>query len=1260
MTADTDVSQVRTACSYCGVGCGMVLDVGIRDGKRRILAVRGDKDHPANRGRLCTKGATSVMLQDADDRLERALVRDERGAPPRPVDVDAAISATARALRDQLDRNGPDAIAFYVSGQMSLEAQYLANKLAKGFVRTNQIESNSRLCMASAGTGYKQSLGADGPPGSYDDLDHADVFLVIGSNMADCHPILFLRMLDRVKAGAKLVVVDPRRTATAEKADLFLQIAPGTDLAFLNGLLHLIVENGHVDHEFVAEHTDGWDAMPGFLADYDPATVAATTGLAESDLRTVARWIGDADDWVSCWTMGLNQSTHGTWNTNALCNLHLATGAIGRTGSGPFSLTGQPNAMGGREMGYMGPGLPGQRSVLAEDDRSFVENLWGVTEGTLRTDVSGGTIDMFERLRDGHIKACWVICTNPVASVPNRRTVIDGLEAAELVVTQDVFAATETNEYADIVLPAAMWGESDGVAVNSERSLTLLQQAVDPVGQALPDWQIIARVACEMGFADAFTYSSASEVFDELAQAANPRTGYDIRGVTHARLADGPVQWPATSGERRNPVRYRNDGVSMPRRVGRDGRAPRLTFATPNGRAQFFPRPHMLPAEMPDDRYPYLLDTGRVQHQWHTMTKTGKIDKLRKLAPGPFVELHPDDADAVGVVDGQQLEVASRRGRVVLPAVVTERMRRGVCFAPIHWNDVFGEYLAVNAVTIDAIDEDSLQPEYKACAVSLTPVAGTEPAERRGPDVQVTSEPPAVTVLWASQTGNAEEVARLAADHLTSSGVSAAAVDMSGRSARDIAGDVLVVTSTFGDGDAPDNGASLWTELSSAAAPRLDRVRYAVLALGDSSYSDFCGHGRKLDGRLEQLGATRLRARVDCEPDYHDAVRGWLTAVTETLGGSAVEVAAQPSARPTTRGRLVTNVRLSGGESAKDVRQFGFDVEDDFAYGCGDALGVRPVSDPAVVSEWLALTGVDAHATAVHRGAERSMGDLLTTELDVTKITPAFLRFVQDRVRDDTLARILRPGNKTTLDQWLWGRQAMDVLAEYPVRASVDEWLGVLPALTPRLYSISSSPLVSPREVQLTVSAVRFAHEGRARGGVASVFLADRCDRADLHLQRTRHFTPPDDPDVPMIMVGPGTGVAPFRAFLHQRRALGHTGPNWLFFGEQHESSGFYYRDEWERMQAEGFLTRLDVAFSRDQRRKVYVQDRIREHGARVWEWLEAGAFVYVCGDAARMAPDVDDALRDVVSVHGNRDDEDAAAYVEQLGAHRRYVRDVY
>ncbi len=1089
----SQAQAVRTVCSYCGVGCGIVLDT-VRDpatGLRRAVKASGDKAHPTNAGRLCTKGATSVDMMAASGRAHTALVRTERGAEAVETDVDAAVTAVARRLRAIMDEHGPDALAFYVSGQMSLEAQYLANKLAKGFVRTNQIESNSRLCMASAGSGYKLSLGADGPPGSYRDFDRADTFLVIGANMADCHPILFLRMMDRVKAaGAKLIVVDPRRNATADKADLFLQIKPGTDLALLNGLLQLLVANGHTDDEFIAEFTDGWDGMPAFLADYAPTRVAEITGLAEADIRQAAQWIGEAGEWMSCWTMGLNQSTHGTWNTNALVNLHLATGAVCRPGSGPFSLTGQPNAMGGREMGYMGPGLPGQRSVLVDDDRAFVENLWKLPAGTLRTEAGRGTVEMFEQMAAGDIKACWIICTNPVASVANRKTVIAALETAELVITQDVFADTETNAYADVVLPATLWAESDGVMVNSERNLTLVQGIVDPPGQALPDWQLIARVACEMGFADAFGYTSSEEVFEELRQAWNPTTGWDLRGVSYERLRGTPVQWPAPTAEGpdRNPVRYLNDGVSQTLLVREDGSRPRLAFPTASGRGQFFARPHLPAAELPDDDYPFVLNTGRLQHQWHTMTKTGKISKLARLNRGPFVEIHPEDAARLGVADGDHLEIASRRGRAVLPAVVTDRVRPGDCFAPFHWNDLFGEYLSVNAVTNDAVDPVSFQPEFKVCAVSLKPVPapstptapstaqataqsatpthradplpaprGSEqvaalagllgvadlappafaPAERhylagfltalesapppgtRLPvlpaDAPIAPEramwvngllagtfsrtavdaqpspaaPPAptdavlrpqpevqpeVVVLWASQTGNAEEAAAATAARLAEAGWTPRLLSMDDTNPHALSPDVpvLLVTSTFGDGEAPDNGSAFWDSLTTSGLPGAERLRFSVLALGDSTYDDFCGHGRRLDERLGELGATRIAQRADCEPDDDESARHWidrvLTALSRpaaTSSGTTPTVSPQPGpAEPAAPGSspaptagsgyskdspfgalLVGNRLLSLPGSAKEVRQFAFATRG----GASATSPTRPATPSACV-----------------------------------------------------------------------------------------------------------------------------------------------------------------------------------------------------------------------------------------------------------------------------------------------------------------------
>ncbi|MFU2328055.1 molybdopterin-dependent oxidoreductase [Pseudomonas sp. NFX98] len=1353
---------VRSVCPYCGVGCGIVMQV---EGNR-VVKVSGDKTHPTNFGRLCTKGTTCGQAIADSGRMENAYLRQARDRDPVRVAMDQAISETASRLRDMLDLHGPDALAFYVSGQMSLEAQYLINKLAKGFVRTNNIESNSRLCMASAGSGYKLSLGSDGPPGSYEDFDRADLFFVIGANMADCHPILFLRMMDRVKAGARLIVVDPRRSATADKAGLFLQIRPGTDLALLNGLLHLLVKNGHTDPDFIASFTEGWEVMPEFLEDYAPDKVAALTGLAEADIRQTAQWIGEAAEWMSCWTMGLNQSTHGTWNTNALCNLHLATGAICRPGSGPFSLTGQPNAMGGREMGYMGPGLPGQRSVLVEADRTFIENMWRIPADSLPRTVGAGTVDMFEQMAAGRIKACWIICTNPVASVPNRRKVIEGLQAAELVITQDAYLDTETNRYADILLPGALWAEAEGVMINSERNLTLMQKAVEPPGEALADWQIIARVACEMGFAEAFTYSCASEVFEEIKQAWNPKTGYDIRGASYTRLREKPLQWPCAENdaEERHPVRYQNDGVSQTLKVEADGSRPAIVFATERGKGIFLARPHMPPAEMPNEAFPFVLNTGRLQHQWHTLTKTGKVATLNKLNPGPFVEIHPEDAASLGIRDKDHVEVRSQRGRAVLPAVVTDRVRQGNCFAPFHWNDVFGENLAINAVTHDAVDPISLQPEFKFCAVALQrveliehqfleipePVAdnlsplpeepvmssieafadiagisrlpspalndrerlylagfvsglqSTAGRQALGVPVLPANAPlaadtrlwldgvlgglfsradstdathsmvdskPILTLLWASQTGNAEALAERFTVRLRDAGIAVELSAMADFPASKLASTqtLALISSTFGDGDAPDNGEGFWQTLNRAET-RLESLRYAVLALGDPNYDQFCQHGKKLDQRLQELGATRLMERVDCDTEFEARADQWLAELQKTLQPVTVEptpsVVVSPVSTPCKTkpfaSRLLNNLHLNQQSANKETRMFSLALADSgLSYEAGDALGVLPRNCPELVGEMLQLTSLGADTLVkVDKVGELPLSQALTEHFEIARPNSDTLAFIAERSRNPALKQLLGGERKAELKDWLWGRQLADVLQEFPVDCSASELLGTLKRLQPRLYSIASSPKAHPQEVHLTVAAVRYGK----RKGVSSTFLADRAESADVpvFVQPSKHFRPPADGNLPMIMIGPGTGVAPFRAFLQERRARGDSGKNWLFFGEQHAASDFYYRDELQGMQRDGLLTELSLAFSRDQAQKIYVQDRIREQGAELWHWLQEGAQLYICGDASCMAKDVDQALRRVAQDHGGLCTEGAADYWRQLSEQKRYLRDVY
>jgi NADPH-dependent sulfite reductase flavoprotein alpha-component len=1340
-------SEVRSVCPYCGVGCGIVMSVA--DGK--VGKISGDKQHPSNFGRLCTKGLTAHLPLSAAGRMEDAYVRRQRSQQPARTSMDQAITDAAARLRGIIDQHGPDAVALYVSGQMSLEAQYLANKLAKGFIRTRHIESNSRLCMASAGSGYKLSLGADGPPGSYQDFERADVFLVIGANMADCHPILFLRMLDRVKAGAKLIVVDPRRSATADKADLFLQVRPGSDMALLNGLLHLLHRNGHTDPDFIARHTEGWDDLPAFLDDYTPERVAATTGLAEADIIQAAEWIGGASEWMSCWTMGLNQSVHGTWHANAICNLHLATGAICRPGSGPFSLTGQPNAMGGREMGYMGPGLPGQRSALVEADRAFVEQQWQLAPGSLRSEGGEGTVALFEQLKTGEVKACWVICSNPVASVANRQQVIDGLRQAELVITQDAFLDTETNRYADILLPAALWAEGEGVMINSERNLTLMPRAVEPPGQSLADWQIIARVACAMGYADAFDYPNAQAVYDEIRRFHNPATGYDLRGIGYAELREQPHQWPFAPGRTnsRSPLRYINDGVSQTLLHDAQGERPALAFPTASGKARFFARPWLPAPELPDADFPMVLNTGRVQHQWHTMTKTGKVPALNKLEPGPFVELHPDDADRLGIRDKDQVAVRSRRGQALLPARVSDRVMPGNCFAPFHWNDLFGEQLVINAVTCDAVDPLSLQPAFKHCAVALQRVAGERidaldlgaaapiPEPARMPTATLSrllgldnlpapvlaeaerhylqgfllgldqarvegvpslpasapladnrrlfvdgllaglfAQPAALPsaalaaprhqVLWASQTGNGELLAERCAERLRGAGLEVQLSCMDALSPGQLRGaaSVVLITSTFGDGDAPDSAATFWQALQGEEGTHCAELPYAVLALGDSSYDQFCGFGRKLDQRLAELGGRRLLDRVDCEPDFDEAFSTWLDALLPTLGSAD---AAQPVSAPVPAvayskqqpwaATLLENRVLNGPGASKETRQLVFDLSGSgFTYAAGDALGVWPRNCPALVDELLTLMQLDGQ-TAVELKGQSAMplAVALQAHLEIAKVTPQQLQAFAANAPD--LQRLLLPECKAELQDWLWGRQLVDVLRAFPQQLPLASWLDLLKPLQPRLYSISSSPLAHPDQVHLTVSTVRYGE----RKGVCSTFLADRAQALKVAIfpQVSKHFRLPDDDSVPVIMVGPGTGVAPFRAFLQEREARGAKGDNWLFFGEQYAATDFYYQEQLQAWQAAGHV-RLDTAFSRDQAEKIYVQQRMLEQGAQLWRWLEAGAYFYVCGDGQRMAKDVDAALRAVVAEHGGMDAAAASAYVEGLSKAKRYRRDVY
>ncbi len=732
-----------TYCPYCGVGCG--LRVGIRDGK--VAKVRGNPDHPSSLGDLCLKPIHLPGALDTPDRIREPLMRmngtgsnahSAKGSF-RSVTWEKATTYIAASLKGIVQQHGPDAVAFYGSGQFTTEDYYVANKLLKGYIGTNNFDANSRLCMASAVAGYVSALGSDGPPPAYEDIDHADCFFLIGANMADCHPVLFNRIKRRKKRdpeNVKVIVVDPRETRTAAIADLFLPIRPGTDVVLLNGMMKLLYSTGKIDRTFVDENTNGFEALMEASSDVSTAAAAKVCGISENDLIQAARFFGDAQGVLSFWSMGLNQSVNGVAKNQAVINLHLATGQIGKPGSGPFSLTGQPNAMGGREVGGLSHLLPGYRAVANAEHRQEVEGFWGLPDDSISDKPGLAAVDMFDAAARGEIKAMWVMCTNPVVSMPNIDVVEKAMEKLELLIVTDAYHPTDTTKYAHVLLPAAQWSEREGVMTNSERRITHLPRMVDPVGQSRPDWRIVADVGAAMGFSHAFSYESSDEVFDEFTQLTKGRV-CDYSGVSAERLrAEGPLQWPVPDDEHQGSVRLysavhsrrstkRGDGkgrdseVLMAEGASTDTEEVARAFATPDGRATFQIPAFVPPAELPNRKFPLLLTTGRLRNQWHTMTRTGKSESLLKGAREPFLEIHPVDAVRRQIENGDVVEIRSRRGKAWATARVTESIREGACFMPFHWGRMAGPFSAANNVTVGAVDPVSKEPELKACAVEV-------------------------------------------------------------------------------------------------------------------------------------------------------------------------------------------------------------------------------------------------------------------------------------------------------------------------------------------------------------------------------------------------------------------------------------------------------------------------------------------------------------------------------------------------------------
>ncbi len=717
--ADSDTKWVKSVCRYCGTGCG--LFVGVQGGK--VVAVQGDQDNH-NAGFLCVKGYLLPQVMNAPGRLLHPMIR--KGDAFQNASWEEAMGLVAARFQEAVQKFGPDAVGFYGSGQALTEESYVANKLFKAGLRTNNVDGNPRLCMASATAGYVSTYGKDEPMGCYEDIDHADVFLIVGSNTAEAHPIIFRRIAQRKERNPdlKVIVLDPRRTPTSRIADLHLSFTPGTDLAILNAMANVLFAEGLVDERFLQDHVvfgEGQEPNRAradyerLLTDSTPQKAAAASGCSAEDIVKAARWFGaPGKKAMSMWCMGVNQRSRGVWANNLIHNLHLVTGKIGLPGSTPLSLTGQPNACGGvRDGGALSHLLPYGRLVANEKHRAEMEKLWGVAPGTLNPKPGLATVDLFRAMEEGKLKCLYVMCTNPGQSLPNvdRYRKAMRREGAFLVVS-DAFHPTRTSELADVVLPAALWAEKEGVYGCTERRYQLLDRAVEPQGEARPDFQILCDLARRLGKEKLVPFRSPEEAWTEILTVAKG-TVYDFNGMTRERLRQSHgLLWPMPAAEhpgtKRRYVRGEDPFVPAdhPHRVKFYGR--------PDGRAVVWIRPQKPPEEVVDASYPMYFTTGRVLEHWHTGTMTRKCKELQHANGEAVAELHPQDAARLDVKTGDAVRVTSRRGAETFRARVMEGARAGVVFVQMH-----DDQRMCNKITIDAVDPVSRQPEYKICAVKL-------------------------------------------------------------------------------------------------------------------------------------------------------------------------------------------------------------------------------------------------------------------------------------------------------------------------------------------------------------------------------------------------------------------------------------------------------------------------------------------------------------------------------------------------------------
>lgn len=701
------IKQTKSTCCYCGVGCGVI----IHSENDKIIDVKGDPQHPANFGRLCTKGSTLHLSAKLDNRLLYPELRTNRDLPRKRATWDESLDLAVEKFARTIETHGPDSVAFYLSGQLLTEDYYVFNKLAKGLIGTNNVDTNSRLCMSSAVAGYKATLGADAPPACYEDIDHTACLFIAGSNTAFAHPIIYRRIEDAKAKNPdlKIVVVDPRQTDTAKAADLHLAILPGTDVALFNGMLHVMLWEGMLDQAYIEKYTNGFAEVKETVREYTPKMVADICGIKEADVITAAKWFGKGPS-LSMYCMGLNQSVHGTEKNAALINLHLATGQIGKPGAGPFSLTGQPNAMGGREVGGMANLLSGHRDLANPEHRAEIAKFWGV-ESVPET-PGKAAIAMFDAVKEGSIKAIWIACTNPAHSMPDLNNVLEALDNAEFVVVQDAFSHTETAQYADVLLPASTWGEKEGSVTNSERRITRVNPAVARPAEARHDWAIAVdfaqRLEKRLAKGSAlFPYTTTEQIFNEHRETTRGRD-LDITGLSYALLNEqGPQQWPFKEGDTNGKARLYSDGV----------------FQKPDGKAQFVNAVYKPTTDKTDARNPLHLLTGRLRDQWHGMSRTGNVAQLFNHAEEPVIQMNADDMMRRSIHNGDIVKISNKRGSLVLPAQVSDEVKPSQTFIPMHWGSQYMSGLGVNALMPPTVDKTSKQPELKHTAIKLEKLA---------------------------------------------------------------------------------------------------------------------------------------------------------------------------------------------------------------------------------------------------------------------------------------------------------------------------------------------------------------------------------------------------------------------------------------------------------------------------------------------------------------------------------------------------------